>query len=77
LLIDFFQSGGLAAMINLSQFFVIIGAGPVSATVVGHVKTCLIVALGWFFAGRGVTDRSAMGVVLAIGGIFWYAILRS
>lgn len=59
-------------MINLSQFFIIIGAGPVSSTVIGHVKTCLIVALGWVVAGRGVTDRSLFGVILAIGSIFWY-----
>lgn len=59
-------------MINLSQFFIIIGAGPVSSTVIGHVKTCLIVALGWIVAGRGVTDRSLFGVILAIGSIFWY-----
>lgn len=58
-------------MINLSQFFIIAGAGPVSSTVVGHVKTCLIIALGWFYAGRPVADRSVFGVLLAIGSIFW------
>lgn len=71
------QSGVLASMINLSQFFIIIGAGPVSSTVIGHVKTCLIVALGWIVAGRGVTDRSLFGVILAIGSIFWYVIFQS
>lgn len=72
LLTNVTQSGFLASMINLSQFFIIIGAGPVSSTVIGHVKTCLIVALGWIVAGRGVTDRSLFGVILAIGSIFWY-----
>jgi hypothetical protein len=66
----------LAVLINLSQFFVIIGAGPVSATVIGHLKTCLIVALGWIVAGRGVTDRSLVGVILAVGSIIWYVITR-
>ncbi|KAI4245491.1 MAG: hypothetical protein L6R40_002552 [Gallowayella cf. fulva] len=62
-------SGGLAALINLSQFFIIAGAGAVSSTVVGHVKTCLIVALGWIISRRPVTDRSAFGVILAIASI--------
>ncbi|KAL9614844.1 MAG: hypothetical protein Q9167_000677 [Letrouitia subvulpina] len=62
-------SGGLAALINLSQFFIIAGAGPVSSTVVGHVKTCAIVALGWIVSRRPVTDRSAFGVILAISSI--------
>ncbi|KAL8718101.1 MAG: hypothetical protein Q9225_004723 [Loekoesia sp. 1 TL-2023] len=62
-------SGGLAALINLSQFFIIAGAGAVSSTVVGHVKTCAIVALGWVISKRPVTDRSAFGVILAITSI--------
>ncbi|KAL9582413.1 MAG: hypothetical protein Q9203_005500 [Teloschistes exilis] len=62
-------SGGLAALINLSQFFIIAGAGAVSSTVVGHVKTCAIVALGWVISRRPVTDRSAFGVILAITSI--------
>ncbi|MCJ1267517.1 hypothetical protein MMC22_007402 [Lobaria immixta] len=63
-------SGGFASLINLSQFFIIVGAGPVSSTVVGHVKTCLIVSLGWITAGRAVTDRSVFGVIVAIGSVF-------
>ncbi|KAL8771188.1 MAG: hypothetical protein Q9209_003359 [Squamulea sp. 1 TL-2023] len=62
-------SGSLAALINLSQFFIIAGAGAVSSTVVGHVKTCAIVALGWFIGKRPVTDRSAFGVIVAIASI--------
>lgn len=64
------KSGGFASLINLSQFFIIIGAGPVSSTVVGHVKTCLIVSLGWITSKRAVTDRSVFGVIVAIGSVF-------
>lgn len=59
-------------MINLSQFFIIAGAGPTSSTVVGHVKTCLIVTLGWIYGGKRVADRSVLGVIIAIGSVFWY-----
>ena len=54
------------------MFFVIAGAGPVSSTVVGHVKTCSIVALGWITSGRLVTANSAFGVLMAIASIFLY-----
>lgn len=58
-----------AVLINISQFFIIAGAGPVSSTVAGHVKTCAIVILGWVASGQRVTDRSMVGVLLAIASI--------
>ncbi|KAF3909365.1 hypothetical protein AA313_de0200592 [Arthrobotrys entomopaga] len=62
-------SGGFASLINLSQFFIIAGAGAVSSTVVGHAKTCSIVMLGWMVSGRAITDKSLLGIFMAIGGI--------
>jgi len=52
------------------MFFIVAGAGPVSSTVVGHVKTCLIVTLGWITSGRVVTANSAFGILLAIASVF-------
>jgi len=68
-----FMSGGFAALINLSQFFIVAGAGAVSSTVVGHAKTCAIIALGWAFGGRGLGDWSLLGILLAIGGTVGYS----
>lgn len=68
-------SGGFAALINISQFFIIAQTGPVSSTVVGHVKTCTIVGLGWVVSGRAVGDRGVVGVVVAVGGIIWYSVV--
>ncbi|KAJ4419994.1 hypothetical protein N0V85_000788 [Neurospora sp. IMI 360204] len=62
-------SGLWASLINISQFFIVARTGPVSSTVVGHVKTCTIVALGWVVGGRAITDRAVLGVVVALGGI--------
>lgn len=62
-------SGFLAALINISQFFIVAQTGPVSSTVVGHVKTCTIVALGWMTSGRAIKDKSVLGVFIAISGI--------
>ena len=53
----------------MSQFFIVNGAGPVASTVVGHLKTCLIVSLGWVVNGRSVSDRSILGILVALGGI--------
>jgi solute carrier family 35 protein E3 len=63
------KSGVLASLINISQFYIVAGAGAVSSTVVGHIKTCSIVALGWVTSGRKASDRSVFGIVLAISGI--------
>ncbi|KAI1457255.1 integral membrane protein [Annulohypoxylon moriforme] len=69
------MSGIFASLINLSQFFIVGHTGPVSSTVVGHLKTCLIVALGWAMSGRSVGDKSVIGVFIAIGGIITYSIV--
>lgn len=63
-------SGAFASVINISQFFIVARTGPVSSTVVGHVKTCAIVALGWVTSGRGIGDGGSLGgVCVAVGGI--------
>jgi solute carrier family 35 protein E3 len=56
-------------MVNLSQFFIVNEAGPVSSTVVGHLKTCCIVALGWISSGKPIREVSLLGFMLAIVGI--------
>jgi len=65
-------SGVLACLINVSQFFIIAGAGAVESTVVGHAKTCLIVLLGAFSGGRVITTNAALGIFLALLSIFAY-----
>jgi solute carrier family 35 protein E3 len=68
-------SGAFASLINISQFFIVAQTGPVSSTVVGHVKTCTIVSLGWMVSGRAIGDKSILGVFIAIGGIVAYSII--
>ena len=63
------QSGVLACLITSSQFVIVNEAGPVSSTVVGHFKTCLIVTLGWIYSGKPLRDGSLIGIVLALVGI--------
>ncbi|KAK5989041.1 Solute carrier family 35 member E3 [Cladobotryum mycophilum] len=62
-------SGIFASLINISQFFIVAQTDPVSSTVVGHLKTCTIVALGWIMSGRAIKDKSIIGAAVAIAGI--------
>ncbi|PNY24982.1 Solute carrier family 35 member E3 [Tolypocladium capitatum] len=63
------MSGLFASLINISQFYIIAQGGPVSSTVVGHLKTCTIVALGWATSGRSTSDQSVIGILVALGGL--------
>jgi solute carrier family 35 protein E3 len=68
-------SGACACMINLSLFFIIDDAGPVSSTVVGHLKTCFIVGLGWAKSPKHVGRESILGIFLALWGIILYSLV--
>ncbi|KAG6979456.1 hypothetical protein FOFC_17912 [Fusarium oxysporum] len=72
------MSGIFAALVNVSQFFIIAEMGPVTSTVVAHGKTCIIVAIGWYISGRDVVDKCIIGLMVALLGIILYsaAILR-
>jgi hypothetical protein len=49
----------------------------VSSTVVGHFKTCLVIFLSWLLGGKSFRSGSVVGILLALGGIVSYEILRS
>ncbi|GFF43480.1 solute carrier family 35 member E3 [Aspergillus udagawae] len=63
------MSGIFASLVNLSQFFIIDLAGPISGTVVGQLKTCIIVGLGWAFSTNPIYFQSIVGIVLALVGM--------
>ncbi|KAM5521387.1 triose-phosphate transporter [Fusarium oxysporum f. sp. phaseoli] len=67
------MSGIFAALVNVSQFFIIAEMGPVTSTVVAHGKTCIIVAIGWYISGRDVIDKCIIGLMLALLGIVLYS----
>ncbi|RVX65971.1 hypothetical protein B0A52_09856 [Exophiala mesophila] len=66
-------SGICAMLINVSQFYIITHAGPVSSTVVGHLKTVLIIGIGWIVKCEAVGLESALGIGLAVVGIIGYS----
>lgn len=64
-----FQSGVCACLVNLSGFYIIDAAGPVSSTVIGQLKTCVIVGLGWASSAHVVMRQSIMGIMMALIGM--------
>lgn len=60
-------SGVFAILINISQFFIIQRTFASTSTIVGHIKTCSIVALGCTFDGQ-MNSRSLLGVIIALAG---------
>ena len=68
------QSGVFAIFINISQFYIVHGTNPLTSTIVGHVKTCSIVTLGWITTGSMI-PQSVLGVLIALVGIIFYSLV--
>ncbi|KAJ4752970.1 Nucleotide-sugar transporter family protein [Rhynchospora pubera] len=58
---------------NLSQFICIGRFTAVSFQVLGHMKTILVLILGFIFFGKeGLNLQVALGMLLAVVGMIWY-----
>ncbi|KAH0465917.1 hypothetical protein IEQ34_006020 [Dendrobium chrysotoxum] len=58
---------------NLSQFICIGRFTAVSFQVLGHMKTILVLVLGFFLFGReGLNLHVVLGMILAVAGMIWY-----
>lgn len=64
----------LAAMVNISQFFVIGRFSAVTFQVVGHVKTVVVLFFGWFLFNDVITWKSFFGMCLAVVGMVMYGL---
>ncbi|XXG40279.1 hypothetical protein AAC387_Pa01g1039 [Persea americana] len=63
----------IAVGTNLSQFICIGRFTAVSFQVLGHMKTILVLVLGFFFFGKeGLNLQVVLGMVLAVVGMIWY-----
>lgn len=56
-------------MVNLSQFYIVDAAGAVSGAVIGQLKTCIIVGLGWARSNHVVPRESVLGIIMALVGM--------
>jgi len=63
----------IAVGTNLSQFICIGRFTAVSFQVLGHMKTILVLILGFFFFGKeGLNLHVVLGMVIAVVGMIWY-----
>ncbi|KAL4889767.1 triose-phosphate transporter family-domain-containing protein [Aspergillus ambiguus] len=74
LCISILASGVLACLVNLSQFFIIDAVGPVSSTVIGHLKTCIVIGLGWAWSDHPISRESIAGILMALTGMTLYVV---
>lgn len=58
---------------NLSQFICIGRFSAVTFQVLGHMKTILVLTLGFIFFGKdGLNLQVVLGMIIAIMGMMWY-----
>ncbi|KAK9271923.1 hypothetical protein L1049_002289 [Liquidambar formosana] len=63
----------IAVGTNLSQFICIGRFTAVSFQVLGHMKTILVLMLGFFFFGKeGLNLHVVLGMLIAVLGMIWY-----
>ncbi|XP_068639832.1 UDP-rhamnose/UDP-galactose transporter 6 [Aristolochia californica] len=63
----------IAVGTNLSQFICIGRFTAVSFQVLGHMKTILVLIMGFFFFGKeGLNLHVVLGMILAVMGMVWY-----
>ncbi|KAL6576053.1 UDP-rhamnose/UDP-galactose transporter 6 [Orobanche hederae] len=66
-------SCAIAIGTNLSQFICIGRFTAVSFQVLGHMKTILVLTLGFLFFGKeGLNLHVVVGMMVAIVGMIWY-----
>lgn len=63
----------IAVGTNLSQFICIGRFTAVSFQVIGHMKTILVLILGFLFFGKeGLNLHVVLGMIIAVVGMIWY-----
>lgn len=63
----------IAVSVNFSTFLVIGKTSPVTYQVLGHLKTCLVLAFGYTLLHDPFTSRNIIGILIAILGMVLYS----
>lgn len=63
----------IAVFVNFSTFLVIGKTSPVTYQVLGHLKTCLVLAFGYTLLHDPFTSRNIIGILIAIVGMGLYS----
>lgn len=65
----------IAVSVNFSTFLVIGKTSPVTYQVLGHLKTCLVLAFGYTLLHDPFTERNIIGITIAVFGMGLYSYL--
>ncbi|URE49117.1 Triose-phosphate Transporter family [Musa troglodytarum] len=63
----------ISVSVNFSTFFVIGKTSPVTYQVLGHLKTCLVLAFGYVLLHDPFSWRNIFGILVAIVGMVFYS----
>lgn len=63
----------ISVLVNFSTFLVIGKTSPVTYQVLGHLKTCLVLAFGYTLLHDPFTGRNILGIMIAILGMALYS----
>ncbi|KAH6827988.1 Nucleotide/sugar transporter family protein [Perilla frutescens var. hirtella] len=66
-------SCSIAVLVNFSTFLVIGKTSPVTYQVLGHLKTCLVLAFGYTLLHDPFTSRNILGILIAVLGMAFYS----
>jgi len=65
-----------AVAVNLTNYLVIGKTSPITYQVVGHLKTCLVLVLGFVVFQYAVVFRNVFGIFLAVVGMIVYSEIK-
>ncbi|KAL8144511.1 hypothetical protein V2J09_017543 [Rumex salicifolius] len=63
----------ISVSVNFSTFLVIGKTSPVTYQVLGHLKTCLVLAFGYTLLHDPFSWRNILGILVALGGMILYS----
>jgi len=63
----------ISIAVNFSTFLVIGKTSPVTYQVLGHLKTCLVLAFGYIIVHDPFTWRNILGIMVAMVGMIMYS----
>ncbi|CAL0305325.1 unnamed protein product [Lupinus luteus] len=63
----------ISISVNFSTFLVIGKTSPVTYQVLGHLKTCLVLAFGYILLQDPFSSRNLLGILIAMIGMFLYS----
>ncbi|KAE8711500.1 hypothetical protein F3Y22_tig00110290pilonHSYRG00040 [Hibiscus syriacus] len=63
----------ISVSVNFSTFLVIGKTSPVTYQVLGHLKTCLVLTLGYTLLHDPFTEKNIIGILIAIFGMGLYS----